>query len=163
MGYTKWGGTKHWHFAAEELGSDEYGWWYGTRAGVPMRRGFEEPITLGHDFVVLVPAEGSWIASWNGPAEPRTEIYVDVTSVPVRTPTTVEAVDLDLDVIRMRDGSVHLLDEDEFAEHQVLYAYPPDVIAQAVATADDLIARVSAHHEPFGAVGAAWLARFVQG
>ena len=32
-------------------------------------------------------------------------------------------VDLDLDVIRMRDGGI-LDDEDEFAEHQVRYGYP---------------------------------------
>ena len=35
-------------------------------------------------------------------------------------------VDLDLDVIRMRDGRIILDDEDEFEEHQVRYAYPPD-------------------------------------
>lgn len=35
-------------------------------------------------------------------------------------------VDLDLDVVRRFDGSAEILDEDEFAEHQVRYGYPPE-------------------------------------
>jgi hypothetical protein len=96
--------------------------------------------------VLLVLDDGEWIATWN--AESDTELYVDVTSRPVRGDGVIEAVDLDLDVIRRRDGRVEVLDEDEFAEHQVLLGYPPDVIAQARATTDDLVARIRAAREP---------------
>jgi hypothetical protein len=161
--YTKWGGKKHWHFPAQELGSDRFGWWYGVRAGIPMRRGLEEPIVVDYDFIVLAPAEGSWVGSWNGPSEHRTEVYVDVTTVPVRSADAIEAIDLDLDVIRLRDGSVHLLDEDEFEEHQVLYGYPDEVIVQARATADELISMITARVEPFGEVGDTWLTAFING
>jgi hypothetical protein len=174
--YTKWGGKKHWNFRAEPLGSDRYGWWYGCPAGIPMRRGLEEPIIVNYDFIVLAPAEGGWVGSWNnadkikgkageslrahlaGPASWEIEVYIDVTAEPVRTAESVEAVDLDLDVVRLRDGSVRLLDEDEFEEHQILYGYPADVIAQARATADDLMEMVAARREPFGEVGDSWLA-----
>ena len=43
----------------------------------------------------------------------------------------VEMVDLDLDVVRGFDGSAQILDEDEFAEHQVRYGYPPEVTGHA--------------------------------
>ncbi len=41
------------------------------------------------------------------------------------------AVDLDLDVIRRWDGTIALLDEDEFAEHLLALRYPPEVVAAA--------------------------------
>jgi hypothetical protein len=148
--YTKWGGKKHWNFRTEPLGSDRYGWWYGCPAGIPMRRGLEEPIVVDYDFIVLAPAAGGWVGSWNGPANREIEVYI-------------EAVDLDLDVVRLRDGSVRLLDEDEFEEHQILYGYPADVIAQARATANGLMEMVAARREPFGEVGDSWLARFTNG
>ena len=38
-------------------------------------------------------------------------------------------IDLDLDVVRKRPTArIYVDDEDEFAEHQVKYGYPPDVI-----------------------------------
>jgi hypothetical protein len=41
-------------------------------------------------------------------------------------------VDLDLDVCRLRaDGSVHLLDEDEFVEHRARYGFPAHVVDEA--------------------------------
>jgi len=160
MRYTKWGGKGHWRWFAEELGRDRFGWWFGSPAGTELRRGLEEPVVIGHDFVVLVPEQGRWIAAWNGPEDTRTALYIDVTDKPVRHPDRVEAVDLDLDVVRLRDGSVQLLDEDEFEEHQVLYGYPAEEIAQARATADELLAMVTARQEPFGEVGEAWLAAF---
>jgi hypothetical protein len=161
--YTKWGGKRHWRFPAEPLGSDEYGWWYACPAGTSMCRGLEEPIVTDYDFVMLVPARGAWVAAWHGPAHRTLAMYIDVTSVPVRRDGLVEAVDLDLDVVRRWDGTVGLLDEDEFDEHQLLYGYPAEVIAQARATADELLDQVARRVEPFGEVGDAWLASFLAG
>ncbi len=42
--FTKWGGTRHWRFPLEPLGSDGHGWWLGGRTGILLRRGYEEPI-----------------------------------------------------------------------------------------------------------------------
>jgi hypothetical protein len=66
-------------------------------------------------------------------------------------------VDLDLDVIRYRNGKVLLDDEDEFAEHQVTLGYPEDVIEKALATAKWLMDAVEQRREPFGAAGRPWL------
>jgi uncharacterized protein len=161
--FTKWGGKRHWHYRLESLGTDQYGWWLGGRAGILVQRGDEAPIVQPHDFVVLVPASGRWIANWNDPGNTDLEIYVDVTTTPVRLPDAVEAVDLDLDVVRRRDGTVRVLDEDEFDEHQRLYGYPAEVIAQAEATTAELVAQVTGGVEPFGAVGSAYLAKFSGG
>ena len=98
--------------------------------------------------MLLVPAEGCWTADFN--AEDDMEIYVDVTTRPVLDGDTVTAVDLDLDVVRFFDGRVEVLDEDEFAEHQVQLAYPAELISQARATCDWLVGAVSSRAEPFG-------------
>jgi uncharacterized protein len=66
-------------------------------------------------------------------------------------------VDLDLDVIRRRDGRLLLDDQDEFAEHQVRYGYPAEVIRQAEQAAAWLLAAVGANAEPFGLAYQAWL------
>ena len=84
---------------------------------------------------------------------------MDVTTRPVLDGDTVTAVDLDLDVVRWADGRVEVLDEDEFAEHQVQLAYPAELISQARATCDWLVEAVSSRAEPFGQAGTAWLAR----
>jgi uncharacterized protein len=159
--FTKWGGRRHWRYPMEPFATDRYGWWLGGRAGIELRRGFEEPIRQPHAFVLLVPASGCWLASWNDPGTSEVSVYVDVTTRPVRRGDVVHAVDLDLDVVRWRDGTVEVLDEDEFADHQVRYGYPAEVIAQALATTGELVAQVTAAVEPFGAVGDARLAEFL--
>ena len=161
--FTKWGGHRHWRFTLSDLGSDRFGWWLGGRAGLQLQRGDEEPLEQQHDVVMLVPDTGCWTAYWNWRDAGQIEVYVDVTTKPVRTADSVTAVDLDLDVIRFEDGRVELVDEDEFAEHQVKYGYPPEIIAQAKDTADELVQAMNARIEPFDKVGAGWLANYVHG
>jgi uncharacterized protein len=155
--YTKWGGIDHWHYDLEPLGQDEFGWWFFGRRGLTQQRGAEPPVQWPRDFVLLVPAEGCWTACFN--AEYTVEIYVDVTTRPVLDGDTITAVDLDLDVVRYLDGRVAVLDEDEFAEHQVRLGYPAEVISQARQTCDWLVEAVSSRAEPFGRAGPRWLAR----
>ncbi|GGL02533.1 DUF402 domain-containing protein [Planomonospora parontospora] len=148
--YRKYDGSLHWHHTALLLGEDEHGVWTGCVAGTLGRKGSEPPITWKHPFVLLFPRDAWWTALFN--AEPdSTEIYCDITTVPEWRDGEVTMVDLDLDVIRKRDGRIFLDDEDEFAEHQVRYAYPPDVIAGARAAADHLMEAVAAFTAPFAA------------
>jgi hypothetical protein len=155
--YTKWGEIDHWHFVMELLGRDEHGWWLFGRRGMTLQRGAEPEVRQPRDFALLVPAEGCWTACFN--VEGDLDIYADVTTRPVLSGSQVGAVDLDLDVVRYWDGRVAVLDEDEFAEHQVELGYPAELIAQARATCDWLVSAVSARAEPFGQASAAWLAR----
>ena len=156
--YTKYDGSLHWHQTMRYLGEDEHGIWLGAPARTSIQRGSEPPITLEQPFVGLIPAGQWWTASFN--AEPAaTEIYCDIGTPPQwPDPAEVTMVDLDLDVLRLRaDQRVIVVDEDEFAEHQVRYRYPADVISEAERAAAWLLDAISAKAEPFGAVYLGWL------
>ncbi len=160
MVYTKYDGSLHWHQSMWYLGEDEHGIWLGAGAGATARRGSEPPITFDQPSVQLIPPRQWWTAVFNG--EPaRTEIYCDI-STPPDWPSANEVtmVDLDLDVVRLRaDGQVLIVDEDEFAEHQVSYGYPAEVISQAERAAAWLHRAISAGAEPFGTGYRDWLRR----
>jgi protein associated with RNAse G/E len=152
--FRKWGDRQHWRFKAPLLGEDEYGTWVGAPPGVaytgPRGAGFFEPA-----FVQLFPRSEWWVAVWNATGD--VELYVDVATPPQwPAPDHATMIDLDLDVFRRRDGSVTLDDEDEFAEHRVLYRYPDDVVERALATARHLMDAVSNRREPFGAASDRW-------
>ena len=72
----------------------------------------------------------------------------------------VRSVDLDLDVIQGVTGRVWVDDEDEFADHRVRFAYPPDVVAAALASANWVERAVRDGHAPFdGETHLPWLHR----
>lgn len=153
--YTKFDGRLHWHFTLARLGEDEHGVWLAGPPGTVLQRGAEPPKAELDGFVALVPANGTWAAFWNVSDDP--EVYVDVTSHPVWSESSVTMLDLDLDVVRYRDGRIAVLDEDEFEEHQVQFGYPAEVIESAQATAGQLRDALTHRAEPFGARGTHWL------
>jgi uncharacterized protein len=153
--FSKWGGARHWHFDVESLGTDRHGTWFCGGPGLVLQRGEEEPILKEDGFVLLVPVEGDWIASWNSLDD--VAVYVDVTDTPVLSASSLRAVDLDLDVIALRDGRVEVVDRDEFDAHQVALGYPPEVVARAEATALELEALMKTTGAPFDGTGEAWL------
>ena len=164
--YTKWDGRLHWHFDLQPLGEDEHGLWLGAPVGCLLQRGDEPPKESPVGFAVLIPRRGCWTAYFNNPADSDAlglpagklvEIYVDVTDEPKRRGAVVHAIDLDLDVLRWRDGRVSLEDEDEFLEHQVNYGYPPDVIARVEETSRELLEQMRNRSEPFGNAADRWL------
>ncbi|MBV1850091.1 DUF402 domain-containing protein [Catellatospora tritici] len=159
--YTKFDGSLHWHQTMTRLGEDEHGVWLGARPGLIVRKGLDGPdVVVKQAHVLLFPRDAWWTAVFNGEPE-RVEIYCDITG-PITWPSESEVtmVDLDLDVARLRaDGRVELWDEDEFAEHQVRYAYPPDVIRKASEAAAWLYEALSSGVEPFAATYRAWLSQ----
>jgi protein associated with RNAse G/E len=159
VNYRKYDGSLHWHSRARRLGSDEYGTWLGGPTGSVWQRGVDGPLVeYAHAYVLLITKDVWWAASFNG--QPKdTEIYCDITSVP-QWPShdLVTMIDLDLDVLRMRGGATLLVDEDEFAEHQVKYGYTPEVIARAEESARWLMAAVAGRTGPFGGAHEKWLA-----
>jgi protein associated with RNAse G/E len=158
--YTKYDGSLHWHHTMQYLGEDEHGVWLGAPARSTSRRGDEPPVVIRQPFVGLFPVGQWWTATFNGePAD--TEIYCDISSPPQwPDDSKVTMVDLDLDVLRLRaDRQVVLVDEDEFAEHQVRYSYPASVISQAERAAAWLMEAISGGAEPFATAYRAWLAK----
>ncbi len=159
----KWGDRPHWEFDAVFLGSDEHGDWCGVAAGTRFRRpGVEWPAPV--DQVMVVPApdaeERHWIATFHAPGGP-VEVYVDMTTPPEWDGTVLRAIDLDLDVVRGLTGRVWVDDEDEFAEHQVAFGYPAEVVANAVASAELVTQAVASRSAPYdGPTHRAWFDRF---
>jgi hypothetical protein len=158
--YRKFDGSLHWHLTMFHLGEDEHGTWLGQYAGGTMRKGDGPLVPIPHAHVGLLPVDGWWTAWFNGEPE-AVEVYCDVTTAPRWTaPDEVDMIDLDLDVCRMRaDGSVRLLDEDEFAEHRARYGYPAHVVDEAERAAAWLHHALAAGDQPFAGVYRQWLAQ----
>ncbi len=158
--FTKFDGSLHWHQTMQYLGEDEHGTWLGARPDLRPSGVSEPPVVFAEPFVQLVPQGQWWTAVFND-APARTEIYCDIASPPEwKHPGEVTMIDLDLDVVRLRaDQRVLIVDEDEFAEHQVRYGYPAEVITEAERAAAWLLEVISANAEPFGSVYLGWLAK----
>ena len=141
------------------LGEDTFGRWLGVAAGDSWwaadrsRSG-----VFVASFVKLVPSGTFWTACFN-----YTDPVVDVDIVlPVRwVDDVLEEVDLELDILRSADGSVHVRDQEAFDEILETWAMPDDVAAQAEATCERVRALVEQGTEPFGEVGRAWLSHFL--
>jgi uncharacterized protein len=107
---------------------------------------------------MLAPKDQGWLAWF--PEFGEFDLYVDIVTGLIRTDEGVTMVDLDLDVIRYRSGEVQLLDEDEFALHQVELSYPPQIVEGARRQAEFVLNAVRAGAEPFGGQRAAeWTAK----
>ncbi|GAA2690041.1 DUF402 domain-containing protein [Actinoplanes palleronii] len=157
----KYDGRPHRRVTGRLLGEDEFGTWIGTPRGTTVRYsyGLRRISWTRSDAVRLVPRDSWWMATFTA-APSRSEIYCDVTTPARRTaPGEFTLVDLDLDLIRLRDGRVVVDDEDEFAEHRVRFGYPDDVVTAATAATAELHAALTGGAEPFAGHYRGWLAR----
>ena len=155
--FTKWGGRPHWAFDGLYLGEDEHGEWIGHPVGTHAVKP-NDSYTSGWSCLTLSPRQQpAHLIRINREGQPQNiYIYVDMATAPVWTDTVLSCVDLDLDVIELRDGTVMLIDEDEFAEHQVSLGYPPEVIDLARATADRVLSEVRDHVAPYDGSAERW-------
>jgi protein associated with RNAse G/E len=156
--FTKYDGRLHWHARLDRLGEDEHGVWLGSPRGTIWQRGESDVLMDDLCNVTLIPRDAWWVASFNL-GHRKHEIYIDLSTVPVWHGDEVTMVDLDLDVVRLvGSGVAKLLDEDEFAEHRVLFGYPEDVVRAVSQTAATLMTQVIGA-EPFVAAYRPWLAQ----
>lgn len=151
--FHKWGGGEHWGAQLTYLGADEHGCWLGDVVGNPWSRPGGAFTSLTHNVLLVPPDRGFLAMSFEPHADLRFRLYVDITTVPVWEGSAVMAVDLDLDVIQTWDGELFVDDEDEFVEHQVTFGYPAQVVRDARAECDRVVAEVRS--------GAAWSQRIV--
>lgn len=152
----KWPDRLHWQFEMTWLGEDEHGTWLSVPAGAAARRGEEPPRHIPHGFVSLVPRDGWWEAEFYA-SHPDWEVYVNIGTPCELSPERIRQVDLDLDVVRRRDGAVEVLDEDEFADHQIRYGYPPQLTDAARRATIDVVTMLEHRTEPFGNAARRWL------
>lgn len=156
--YYKYPRTPHWRHELTRLGEDGNGIWLGAAVGAVLQRGDEPPVTMQRSFVQLIAPDVWWSAIFNDPVDTEMAIYVDVTTVPHWTgPDHVEMVDLDLDVVKLHDGTIYVDDEDEFEEHQLTLGYPPRIVDGARTSAARLVTDLEAGRPPFDGVADRWL------
>lgn len=155
VNFRKYPDTKYWQYDLTLMGEDDYGRWLWGPAGTPAQRTDEPVRTLEQTMVKLVGNEW-WAAMWFAAGEP--ELYVDIIAPAVWEDGRVTMIDLDLDVVRRRDGSVYIDDEDEFAEHQVSLQYPQALIDGALAATERVQGMLARNDEPFATIGPARLA-----
>ena len=159
---TKWGGRPHWEYDGVYLGTDQHGEWLGFPRGTYYARpGMEFVGEFDRCGARSRPAAPPHLAAFNDDVA-KAQIYVDMTTPPAWDGSVLRAVDLDLDVVRLQDGTVYLDDEDEFAEHQVTFGYPPEVVAMAERAAAEVLAAVRAGATPYDGTADAWLRSVVE-
>jgi protein associated with RNAse G/E len=145
--FRKYDGQPHRLVEAIRLGEDEHGLWVGSLPGTKGQRADGSWTTIDHHRVRLFPRGQWWSALFNDDPH-QTAIYCDITMPAEFGVDTVTTVDLDLDIRLMRDGTIRVMDEDEFHTHQIKYNYPPQVVATAEAVCAHLAATI-ATAEPF--------------
>lgn len=156
--WTKWDGSPHWEHECIFLGSDRWGDWVGQRSGWRSARPGREVIAETAN-VTLIPPVGEYAATFNAaPASYAT--YIDLAWDVRWDAGTPVGIDMDLDVIRARDGrGIWIDDRDEWDEHRVAYGYPLDIVARLEDAALELEREVTVEEAPFdGATAAHWLA-----
>ena len=158
---TKWGSRPHWQYDGIYLGADEHGEWLGFPAGTHYRRPGMD-FVAGFDGVSLVPAGGAAHFAGFNDERAKAAVYVDISTPAAWDGSVLRAVDLDLDVVRLQDGTVYLDDEDEFAEHQLAFGYPPEVVAMAEQSAAEVLTAVQRREPPYDGTAGSWLAVLAQ-
>jgi protein associated with RNAse G/E len=154
----KWRDHLHWQFDAHMIGKDKHGTWLHVPSDTIVKRGTGPSRPLGIGFVGLVPNDRWWVVEFYT-SHPWHAVYVNIGTPPVWDGERVHQVDLDLDVVRKVDGSIVVLDEDEFAEHQARYSYPVDLINGARTAATEAVGHLQRREEPFGSASDAWIAQ----
>lgn len=154
--YYKYPRSLHWRHDLVRLGEDAHGVWLGAPTGTVIQRGEEPSITMDRAFVQLVPSDRWWTAIFN--ASFRVDTYVDITTAAVWSePDRVEMIDLDLDVVRLADGTIDVLDEDEFEDHRLRLEYPPRMVDSARAAAARVTIDLEKRTPPFDGSAGPWL------
>ena len=156
--YLKWPRDLHYSYEATVLGEDDFGVWMRCDEGGQVFKGGELAFTRPYALLSLVPHGPAWWSSlWYPPSEDDLEVYVDINTPPVwMSSTAVEMVDLDLDVEAKRDGTVEVLDRDEFEANQNALAYPADISARAERAVFDVTEMIRTGAEPFGSACHPW-------
>ncbi|MBO4259213.1 DUF402 domain-containing protein [Streptomyces griseorubiginosus] len=141
---------------ARVLGTDQFGTWLFCGEGEIHRGSNGESWVVPSDGVQLLPDSGWWAAWWW-----RTDrwISVDICTPPALGESGWSYVDLELDLARLADGTVLLVDEDEFEQTVVECRISADVVAEARAAAADLQIRLADVAVPVVAAGWEWIDR----
>jgi hypothetical protein len=123
-----------------------------------MRRGSGEWVALQSGFVGVVPTDEWWIVEFY-PDHPEITVYVNIGTRPEWDGSRLTQVDLDLDVVNRLDGSVEIIDEDEFEKHRVALDYPCELVVGAMDASQRAVDLMRNSVEPFDTASKEWIAK----
>ena len=153
----KWNGDFHRRTVLTELGTDAMGTWLW----MPDRTAVETPSGSFQASAALrlIPVGAMWSAYFV-PAHPfqrrPKQLYVDITTPVTRQGNLIEFIDLDLDVEQLDDGSVQVLDRDDFTRHSRAWGYPKELARAAEATCRTIVSAVDHGDPPFDGTELRW-------
>jgi Protein of unknown function (DUF402) len=141
---------------ARVLGVDEFGTWLYCAKGELHHKADGSTIVVPSDGVQLLPSSGWWAAWW---WREKSWIGVDICTPPRLDESGWSYIDLELDLARLADGEVMLVDEDEFERAIIDCRLPDDVVAALRSTAAEIRSALARENDPVVAAGWNWLAR----
>lgn len=155
--FRKYPDTEHWQYTMRRLTTDDHGLWLWAPQGTQTQRSGEPARPATNVFIKLIAPDAWHAPIWN--AAGKYEIYVDINTPGRWQGNRLRMIDLDLDVVRYRDGGeVAILDEDEFENHQTALGYPRQLVDGARNAAARIFVALETRAEPFDQVGAQHLA-----
>lgn len=141
------------------LGADQFGHWLGIAAGSAWQHNNGQHGRFEQAFVKLIPSHAYWSACFN--------LHDKLIDVDIVLPNQwhdqlVEEIDLEIDLLKLADGSIEIRDQAEFAAVCQRWPMSAAIIEQVHATTTQIYQQLQAQVEPFKHVGAQRLAQFLQ-
>ncbi len=141
-------------WGAYVVAEDAYGTWFFTPAQSPITWTNLEGKSAAWEFDVLCvipPTEWYFALWWGGDHPYAVEMSVDVAAPATRNANVWSWVDLEIDLFRLKDGTVGIEDEDEFEESLAAGYISETEKAQALRITPIIEQMLRDHTEPFGA------------
>ncbi len=119
---------------------------------------FEEEIRHPHLGIIrrgTISHEYYWLDRWysvfrfHEPGGELRNFYCNVNMPPMFENGVLDYVDLEIDVLVWPDFTYEILDRDDFARNAIKYFYSKELIAQAEASLEQLIALIEGREFPF--------------
>ena len=142
------------NWSARVLGSDQFGTWLFCAEGETHRKENGTSLVVPSNGVQLMPSSGWWAAWW---WQRDHWIGVDICTPPTLNHTGWNYTDLELDLAKLGDGRVMLVDEDEFEQARIDCELPEHVVTAARSAVVELQVRLAHEQEPVVAAGWDWL------
>lgn len=113
-----------------------------------------------HQFIGVIEAgtisfEYFWPDRWynvfrfHGAGGDLMYFYCNINMPPVVSDRRLDFVDLDIDIVIRPDGSVQVLDEDEFAAASVRFGYSPEIVEKVKEARSEILQLLENREFPF--------------